>query len=99
MRPPDLRRHWLTTFMIAAIGLATASMAWGQGRGGGQPTGPSPNVSTDPLLKGFEFRSIGPATMMGRVADIEGSEQDPMTRSEEHTSELQSPCNLVCRLL
>src|SRR5205807_8358416 len=28
-------------------------------------------------------------------------EQDPETkkRSEEHTSELQSPCNLVCRLL
>src|SRR2546426_6473305 len=24
---------------------------------------------------------------------------DPVTRSEEHTSELQSPCNLVCRLL
>src|SRR2546426_5496034 len=23
----------------------------------------------------------------------------PMARSEEHTSELQSPCNLVCRLL
>src|SRR5256885_6236127 len=23
----------------------------------------------------------------------------PTTRSEEHTSELQSPCNLVCRLL
>src|ERR1039457_7479456 len=23
----------------------------------------------------------------------------PMPRSEEHTSELQSPCNLVCRLL
>src|SRR2546426_3705491 len=23
----------------------------------------------------------------------------PATRSEEHTSELQSPCNLVCRLL
>src|SRR5256885_3709124 len=26
-------------------------------------------------------------------------EQDPQYRSEEHTSELQSPCNLVCRLL
>src|SRR5256885_9142741 len=26
--------------------------------------------------------------------DVEG-----YTRSEEHTSELQSPCNLVCRLL
>src|SRR5256885_7338408 len=24
---------------------------------------------------------------------------DPQGRSEEHTSELQSPCNLVCRLL
>src|SRR5256885_11705363 len=24
---------------------------------------------------------------------------DGSTRSEEHTSELQSPCNLVCRLL
>src|SRR3989454_7156644 len=24
---------------------------------------------------------------------------DPTARSEEHTSELQSPCNLVCRLL
>src|SRR5256885_11749587 len=24
---------------------------------------------------------------------------DPAGRSEEHTSELQSPCNLVCRLL
>src|SRR5256885_6756097 len=24
---------------------------------------------------------------------------DPKARSEEHTSELQSPCNLVCRLL
>src|SRR5256885_15954502 len=25
--------------------------------------------------------------------------QDQPARSEEHTSELQSPCNLVCRLL
>jgi len=79
MRAPVLRRRWLTTLTIAAVGLGTASMAWGQGRGGGQPTGPSPNVSTDPLLRGFEFRSIGPAVMMGRVDDIQGSEQDPMT--------------------
>src|SRR5688500_824090 len=32
-----------------------------------------------------------PNSMLKRLAD------DP--RSEEHTSELQSPCNLVCRLL
>src|SRR5205807_9550072 len=25
--------------------------------------------------------------------------EDTLSRSEEHTSELQSPCNLVCRLL
>src|SRR2546426_2218283 len=27
------------------------------------------------------------------------TEEDIRARSEEHTSELQSPCNLVCRLL
>src|SRR3989454_1881608 len=31
-----------------------------------------------------------------RLVRIFGS---PVRRSEEHTSELQSPCNLVCRLL
>src|SRR2546426_9869440 len=34
----------------------------------------------------------------GRVADAIAIPKSPM-RSEEHTSELQSPCNLVCRLL
>src|SRR2546426_5053268 len=34
------------------------------------------------------------------VHDAEGSSQRGSPgRSEEHTSELQSPCNLVCRLL
>src|SRR5256885_10629041 len=28
-----------------------------------------------------------------------GTELMSLSRSEEHTSELQSPCNLVCRLL
>src|SRR3989454_6956248 len=28
-----------------------------------------------------------------------GARRPSRTRSEEHTSELQSPCNLVCRLL
>src|SRR5256885_4399066 len=31
------------------------------------------------------------------IADAAGAL--PLMRSEEHTSELQSPCNLVCRLL
>src|SRR5256885_9977639 len=36
------------------------------------------------------------ARMARRLASRRGSLRD---RSEEHTSELQSPCNLVCRLL
>src|SRR2546426_3130178 len=30
---------------------------------------------------------------------LRGHSPHPPDRSEEHTSELQSPCNLVCRLL
>src|SRR5256885_3327904 len=37
--------------------------------------------------------SIGPSCA---VAEVSASQ---IQRSEEHTSELQSPCNLVCRLL
>ena len=35
------------------------------------------NQSTDPLLKPFRFRSIGPASMGGRIDDIAVSESDP----------------------
>src|SRR5256885_4290129 len=38
------------------------------------------------LLELVEFGSLSPRSQL-------------MLRSEEHTSELQSPCNLVCRLL
>src|SRR2546426_1586973 len=46
------------------------------------------------------FRS--PGTGAGRSSPRGRSGPGPRTacpRSEEHTSELQSPCNLVCRLL
>src|SRR5205807_4574663 len=33
------------------------------------------------------------------ASSVTTSSYRPPTRSEEHTSELQSPCNLVCRLL
>src|SRR2546426_5828793 len=41
--------------------------------------------------------TCGVAAREDRVARHEGV--GPRRRSEEHTSELQSPCNLVCRLL
>src|SRR5688500_19466290 len=47
---------------------------------------------TDKIIIGFVLTAIS----MGIMA-IAGTMCDP--RSEEHTSELQSPCNLVCRLL
>src|SRR2546426_4970861 len=31
--------------------------------------------------------------------ELESLDDKALVRSEEHTSELQSPCNLVCRLL
>ena len=33
------------------------------------------------------------------IANLRNLGQAQLLRSEEHTSELQSPCNLVCRLL
>src|SRR5256885_8715634 len=55
--------------------------------------------------------SIGKLFPQAKVQPVEISRSTPLfvpvlprqvpkiTRSEEHTSELQSPCNLVCRLL
>src|SRR5256885_11994095 len=37
--------------------------------------------------------------IISRIPQDLRSEDKLQTRSEEHTSELQSPCNLVCRLL
>src|SRR6516162_10016121 len=44
------------------------------------------------------FRSASPSwPPAGRAEPLAGQHRE--VRSEEHTSELQSPCNLVCRLL
>src|SRR3989454_6023486 len=43
------------------------------------------------------------ANVPGYAAPVDSARSaepgNPIVRSEEHTSELQSPCNLVCRLL
>src|SRR5256885_5847831 len=58
---------------------------------------------------GFPIFVGAPPTAAAAVADDPGNARQgyvvfgydlaPLERSEEHTSELQSPCNLVCRLL
>src|SRR5256885_12641951 len=47
------------------------------------------NSGTPPILNVNDFACFLNAFRIGGVPE----------RSEEHTSELQSPCNLVCRLL
>src|SRR5256885_7421604 len=67
-------------------------------------------VTTDLCLEGVHFRRdwqspdcIGHRCLARGLSDIAAMGGTPMaaflSRSEEHTSELQSPCNLVCRLL
>src|SRR5256885_10322144 len=46
----------------------------------------------------FDWSSVARVRAAGGQADGSRAERG-VTRSEEHTSELQSPCNLVCRLL
>src|SRR5256885_12202737 len=50
------------------------------------------------------FAALSRERRLGRIAVEVGRAVPPsrppaIARSEEHTSELQSPCNLVCRLL
>src|SRR5256885_12037553 len=51
----------------------------------------APNVSQDQVAAGLQ--------RAGSVPFSFPYGPDNFSRSEEHTSELQSPCNLVCRLL
>src|SRR5215467_9664335 len=51
-------------------------------------------------------RTIWPSDQLGNISICKSRARDAIRswpglthRSEEHTSELQSPCNLVCRLL
>src|ERR1039457_4908407 len=45
------------------------------------------------------FRSERKSKQISRCARNDTARSTKVGRSEEHTSELQSPCNLVCRLL
>src|SRR5256885_12202416 len=54
------------------------------------------------LLQNYErvFEHNSPSSRLSRqLPRPPGAPPDRTARSEEHTSELQSPCNLVCRLL
>src|SRR2546426_9391655 len=64
-------------------------------------------LAVDLLERGMRrARDAAVQVDVGEAGDAEAVERggeprdrDVVVRSEEHTSELQSPCNLVCRLL
>src|SRR5688500_18355439 len=54
----------------------------------------------DPIAVKMAQENVERNGVQDRITVQQGSLEGLMTsRSEEHTSELQSPCNLVCRLL
>src|SRR5256885_13300241 len=50
-------------------------------------------------LRGLAYNSRENYFALSGQAGVFRTSTYAITRSEEHTSELQSPCNLVCRLL
>src|SRR2546430_7893260 len=70
---------------------ASGDAATGQGAASPAPGNPSRNM-TGPLLTLLNAQSLAAYTASGYWGD-------ETLRSEEHTSELQSQSNLVCRLL
>src|SRR6187402_1534953 len=74
-------------YQSGALALSLAALAIGgfaarpEAQGGQPPAAqPAPTVvnqSADPLLQSFRFRSIGPASMGGRIDDIAVSESNP----------------------
>src|SRR5499427_5079062 len=69
-----MRARYISLLPIAASLIATQISA--QGRGAANREEPF-NTSTNPVLSSFAFRSIGPASMGGRLDDIEVSLSDP----------------------
>src|SRR2546426_1199565 len=63
-------------------------------RSGRRDRGSRPRTSASPSLPGSR-----PALASRRRTGSSRGGTPTAARSEEHTSELQSPCNLVCRLL
>jgi photosystem II stability/assembly factor-like uncharacterized protein len=64
--------------VVLALALLGARLV-GQGPPAPVPQVPPINQSDDPVLKTFRWRAIGPASMAGRIDDIEVAPNDPYT--------------------
>ena len=77
-RLPLLKRGALLAVSVAALAVPVLGVT-PQAQVPAPAAAPAPmiNQSPDPLLASFRFRSIGPASMGGRIDDIAVSESDP----------------------
>src|SRR5256885_6279949 len=69
---------------------------------GDQHTGLAQHQGLTRALRGPQLAAVGGIESGQRAVGCQhedAASRDQRRRSEEHTSELQSPCNLVCRLL
>src|ERR1039457_7553776 len=103
-------KTWRTVRNLAATRLrrcATAVRSCSRAKAARLPLERAVSASTD-MGKSFqstmsETKPTDPQSrrLYRKTPSAEGGDQEysSVLRSEEHTSELQSPCNLVCRLL
>src|SRR5256885_11415311 len=87
-RPPRSTLFPYTTLFRSAIGIFTPNPAQPE-----EAAGPALLGEVTEVTGGRLFTINNP----NELADV--ATKIGIERSEEHTSELQSPCNLVCRLL
>src|SRR2546426_6784414 len=101
-RPPRSTLFPYTTLFRSHDALArlhTVLAANSRGQRAHEPVGVAAQPRRPAVMKGqrealvLEHQSVMPRDRNRELA------ARPIERSEEHTSELQSPCNLVCRLL
>src|SRR5437016_10183045 len=59
---------------------------------------PAPEPASAPEVPDFSLAALG-EDQLNKLSTLIGEDEEESARSEEHTSELQSLTNLVCRLL
>src|SRR6266850_8520642 len=92
--------NWANSDGTAGPGAASAGVGAGAGLTAGVPSAAAVNLSRGrPISRSFR-RAVAMFAGALSTHSLAGPDNaHAPTRSEEHTSELQSPCNLVCRLL
>src|SRR2546426_12799255 len=85
------RSHPLSRLCVPRLcGKVVARLSAGGGSSSGRTRGSGPRSGGS--------NPPPPAKLLARPHRLEAQDTALSRRSEEHTSELQSPCNLVCRL-